>query len=165
MQHLDTVGEEAEDGAEPEEHCKAWEEALAELDPFWGGWRRGQLVQAVLGDPFFHLRAKLEVTKIGKIVRGEKNLVVSETVRNVGSEPLAKLVNTHLKNKLKIVKRFFLDALSFSILSFLINGKKNSLCARRSRAPVWARSNSSPSSLQNRIMQTALSQVSDYLSW
>ena len=23
MQHLDTVGEEAEDGAEPEEHCKA----------------------------------------------------------------------------------------------------------------------------------------------
>ena len=109
---------------------------MAELDPFWGGWRRGQLVQAVLGDPLFHLRAKLEVTKVGKIVRGEKNLVVSETVRNVGSEPLAKLVNTHLKNKLKIVERFFLDALSFAILSFLINGKKNSLYARRSRAPV-----------------------------
>ena len=109
---------------------------MAELDPFWGGWRRGQLVQAVLGDPLFHLRAKLEVTKVGKIVRGEKNLVVSETVRNVGSEPLAELVNTHLKNKLKMIKRFFLMTLSFAILSLLINGKKNSLCARRSRAPV-----------------------------
>ena len=51
-------------------------------------------------------------------------LVVSETVRNVGGEPFAELVNTHLKNKLKIVERFFLDALSFAILSFLINGKK-----------------------------------------
>ena len=106
MQHLDTVGKEAEDGAEPEEHGKAWEEALAELDPFWGGWRRGQLVQAVLGDPFFHLRAKLDVTKIEKIV-GEKNLVVSETVRDVGSEPLAELVNTHLKNKLKMIKQIY----------------------------------------------------------
>ena len=101
---------------------------MAELDPFWGGWRRGQLVQAVLGDPFFHLRAKLEVTKIGKIVRGEKNLVVSETVRNVGSEPLAELVNTHLKKKLKMTKRFFLVARSFAILSLLINGKKLTLC-------------------------------------
>ena len=57
-------------------------------------------------------------------MRGEKNLVVSETVRNVGSEPLTELVNTHLKNKLKMIKRFFLMTLSFAILSLLINGKK-----------------------------------------
>ena len=44
---LDGVGEEAEDGAEPEEHCEAAEEVLRELDPLRRGGRRRQGVGPV----------------------------------------------------------------------------------------------------------------------
>ena len=45
---LDTVGEEAEDGSQPQETGEPGEEILTELDPFWRGGGRGQLVQAIL---------------------------------------------------------------------------------------------------------------------
>ena len=48
IQHLNAKGDEAEDGARPEEQGEPGEEALAELDPFWRGGGRGQLVQAIL---------------------------------------------------------------------------------------------------------------------
>ena len=44
---LDGVGQEAEDGAEPQQHGKATEESLQELDPFRCRRRRGQGVGTV----------------------------------------------------------------------------------------------------------------------
>ena len=44
---LDGVGEEAEDGAEPEEHGEPAEEVLRELDPLWRGWGRREGVGPV----------------------------------------------------------------------------------------------------------------------
>lgn len=46
---LDGVGQEAEDGADPQKDGEAAEELAAELDPLWGRWRRSQSVGAVAG--------------------------------------------------------------------------------------------------------------------
>lgn len=46
---LDGVGQEAEDGADPEQDGEAAEQLTAELDPLWGGRGRGQGIQAVPG--------------------------------------------------------------------------------------------------------------------
>ena len=90
--YLDTIGQEAQDGSKPEEHSEAGEEALAELDPFWGGGRGGQLVQAVLGDPLSHLSSSYQRLKPNRFF----NLVFSESVRDIGREPFAELLNAHL---------------------------------------------------------------------
>ena len=44
---LDAVGEEAEDGPEPEKQREASEQILTELDPLWGLGRRGEPVGAI----------------------------------------------------------------------------------------------------------------------
>ena len=89
MQHLNAKCDEAEDGARPEEQGEAGEEALAELDPFWGGGRGGQLVQAVLGDPLPHLSSsykwlKPRILKTWSSVRpsvtSEENLLQSSSM-------------------------------------------------------------------------------------
>lgn len=46
---LDGVGQEAEDGADPQKDGEATEELAAELDPLRGGWGRGEGVGAVPG--------------------------------------------------------------------------------------------------------------------
>ena len=96
--HLDAVSHKAEDGTEPEEHGEPGEEALAELDPFWRGGRGGQLVQAVLGDPFPHLISSNKTLKPNRF----ENLVVSETVCDIGREPFAELLNAHLDSSMSI---------------------------------------------------------------
>lgn len=47
--HLDAVGEETEDGADPEQDGEAPKQLLAELDPLGRGGGRGQGVGAVAG--------------------------------------------------------------------------------------------------------------------
>ena len=96
IQHLNAKGDEAEDGARPEEQGEPGEEALAELDPFWRGGRGGQLVQAVLGDPFPHLISSNKTLKPNRF----ENLVVSETVCDIGREPFAELLNAHLDSSM-----------------------------------------------------------------
>ena len=98
VQHLNAKGDEAEDGARPEEQGEAGEEALAEFDPFRGGGRGGQLVQAVLGDPFPHLISSNKTLKPNRF----ENLVVSETVCDIGREPFAELLNAHLDSSMSI---------------------------------------------------------------
>ena len=98
MQHLNAKGDEAEDGARPEEQGEAGEEALAELDPFWGGGRGGHLVQAVLGDPLPHLSSSYQRLKPNRF----ENLVVSETVSDIGREPFTELLNAHLDTSMLI---------------------------------------------------------------
>ena len=105
LRHLDAIGEEAEDGSKPKEHGKAREEALAELDPFWGGGRGGQLVQAMLADPFCHLVANQVMTSTSMSEEKENYLIVSETVGNVGSESFAELINAHLDRNSNVIKK------------------------------------------------------------
>lgn len=47
--HLDAVGQEAEDGADPEQDGEAAKQLTAELDPLRGGGGRGQGVWTVPG--------------------------------------------------------------------------------------------------------------------
>ncbi len=47
--HLDAVGQEAEDGTDPEQDGEATEQLTAELDPLRGGGGRGQGVQTIPG--------------------------------------------------------------------------------------------------------------------
>ena len=75
--HLDAVGNEAEDGAKPEEHGKAREETFAEFDPLRHSWGRRQRVWTVLLD-------------------AGSNQVVRQPVLNGGLEPLAEHVHVHL---------------------------------------------------------------------
>lgn len=45
--HLDAVGQEAEDDADPQQDGEAAEQLAAELDPLGRGWRRRQGVSPV----------------------------------------------------------------------------------------------------------------------
>ena len=44
---LDAVGQEAEDGAKPQEEGESSKQVLAELDPFWSLRRRSQSVESI----------------------------------------------------------------------------------------------------------------------
>ena len=44
---LDAVGQEAEDGAKPQEEGESSKQVLAELDPFWSLRRRSQSVETI----------------------------------------------------------------------------------------------------------------------
>lgn len=46
---LDAVGQEAEDGPDPQQDGEAPEELATELDPLWGGGRRRERVRPVPG--------------------------------------------------------------------------------------------------------------------
>lgn len=46
---LDAIGQEAEDGPNPQQDGEAAKELPAELDPFWCGWRRRQGIGTILG--------------------------------------------------------------------------------------------------------------------
>merc|ERR1719322_1135373 len=74
---LDTVGDEAENGSEPEQTGESRKEILTEFDPFWSCGGRGQLVQTMFGN-----------TSLG--------LGSGQTIGNVGSKPLAQLVKLDL---------------------------------------------------------------------
>ena len=77
LNHLDAVGNKAEDGTEPEEHGKAGEEAFAEFDPLRHRRRRRQRIRTVLLDPRLHQ-------------------LVRQPILNGGLEPLAEHVHVHL---------------------------------------------------------------------
>lgn len=51
--HLDAVGQEAEDGTDPEQDGEATEELTAELDPLRGSGGRGQRVWTVSGQNLY----------------------------------------------------------------------------------------------------------------
>lgn len=68
--HLDSVGQEAEDGTDPEQDGEAAEQLPAELDPLRGGGGRGQGVGTVPGQ-------NLNSSGIGKALR-EWNLIMTQ---------------------------------------------------------------------------------------
>lgn len=49
---LDGVGQEAEDGADPQQNGETTKQLTTELDPLWGGRGWGQGVQAIPGQVF-----------------------------------------------------------------------------------------------------------------
>lgn len=61
--HLNAVGQEAEDGTDPEQDGEAAEQLAAELDPLRGGGGRGQCVGTVPGQ-------NLHSSGIGQPLRG-----------------------------------------------------------------------------------------------
>lgn len=61
--HLNTVGQEAEDGSDPQQNGEATKKLSAELDPFRRGGGRCECIQAVFGQ---HLRS----SGTGKALRG-----------------------------------------------------------------------------------------------
>lgn len=44
---LDGIGQEAEDGAEPQQDGESTKQLATELDPFWGGGRRGESIGTI----------------------------------------------------------------------------------------------------------------------
>lgn len=44
---LDSVGQKAEDGAGPQQDGESTEQLATELDPFWGGGRRGERIGTI----------------------------------------------------------------------------------------------------------------------
>ena len=93
---LDTVGHEAEDSSDPEQTGEPGEQILTELDPLRSGWRRSQLVKAVL------LIAKF-------------CLFAGQTILDVCIKPFQKIRNFHFVDiKLELFLKIFRLLIFFS---------------------------------------------------